>query len=129
MIIEVKNEDTFIPTWNGNDKLPESEQIRVVHRFLLPGEYRKYVHTGPLVMSRETGKLDDKLELVQDQEGITRAVVKKIENLSIKVNGKEKQIKDIASLYNEAVPRALLQEIEIHLLNHASPEVDEDFLS
>ena len=129
MIIEVKNEDTFIPTWNGNDKLSESEQIKVVYRFLLPGEKKKFIHTGPVVLDRETGKLDSKIEFIQDTEGIARAVVKKIENLSISSGGKEKKITSIDALYAEAIPGGLVTEIEMYLLNNASPEIDEAFLA
>lgn len=42
MVIEVRKEATFVPEWNGNRELPESEQIQVVHRFLTPGEKQKY---------------------------------------------------------------------------------------
>jgi len=128
LIIEIKNEGTFIPKWNGNEKLSDSEQMKVVYRFLLPGEKKKFIHTGPIVLNRETGKLEDKVEFIQDTEGIARAVVKRIENLSINIGGKEKKITSIDSLYAEAIPGDLVTEIELYLLNNSSPEIDEDFL-
>ena len=129
MILEIKNENTFVPEWNGNSKLPEAEQIKITYRFLLPGERKKYIRTGPIVLDRETGELDSKVEFIQDAEGIAKSVIKKIEGLSVKTNGKEKNISTVAMLYAEALPSALVQEIELHLLSNASPEIDEDFLA
>jgi len=129
MILEIKNENTFVPEWNGNSKLPEAEQIKITYRFLLPGERKKYIRTGPIVLDRATGELDSKVEFIQDAEGIAKSVIKKIEGLSVKTNGKEKNISTVAMLYAEALPSALVQEIELHLLSNASPEIDEDFLA
>jgi len=129
MILEIKNENTFVPEWNGNGKLPEAEQIKITYRFLLPGERKKYIRTGPIVLDRATGELDSKVEFIQDAEGNAKSVIKKIEGLSVKTNGKEKNISTVAMLYAEALPSALVQEIELHLLSNASPEIDEDFLA
>lgn len=124
MVIDVRNEATFVPTWNGNNELPESEQIRVVHRFLSPGEKQKYYYTEPIELSGDKPKS----RYVQDLTGHVKAVVTKIENLTISVNGKEKKITTGNDLYNIAgVPYMLVAEVERYMMN-AEPEVDEAFL-
>ena len=127
MIIEVKNEDVFIPTFGGNDKLPDGEQIKVKHRFLLPGERKKYIYTKPMQIDKISGKLDSSVEYVQDEEGITKAIVTGLENFKIKVGKKEVEIKTALDMYNNNVPTSLVREIEVNMLL-ASPEVDKDFL-
>ena len=127
MIIEVRDEGVFIPTWNGNAGLPEDEQVRVTHRYLYAGERKKYVHTEPIQLDVKTGEVDGKVNFVQDETGITRALVKKIENLSVKVGGKEVKITTAEQMYKYSLPQALVAEIKTAMLN-ASPEVDEDFL-
>jgi len=127
MVIEVKNEDVFYPTYGGNDKLPDSEKIKVKHRFLLPGERKKYIYTKPMQIDKISGKLDSSVEYVQDEEGITKAIVTGFENFKIKVGKKEVEIKTALDMYNNNVPTSLVREIEVNMLL-ASPEVDKDFL-
>ena len=127
MIIEVKNEGFYHPKFNGNRDLPEAEQIKIIHRFLLPGERKTYLHTEPIKMDIGTGKVNTNVNYIQDEQGITKAILTGIENLKISVDGKEKVIKTALDLYNNPVPNSLVTEIEIYLLN-VSPEVDKDFL-
>ena len=127
MIIEVKKEDTYIPRWNGNREQPEDEQIKVHHRYLMPGERKKYLYTKPLVIDMGTGEVDSKVEYVQDERGIVETLVTKIDNLSISVNGKEQKVTTGKQLYTSSLPQMLVTEIEQYLLT-VSPEVDADFL-
>ena len=128
MIIEVKNKDIFIPTYGGNDKLPDGEQIKVHHRFLLPGERKKYVYTRPVKVDKLKGVVDSNVEAVQDEEGITRAIVTGIDNLNIKCGDTTVKVDTVEKLYGTSgVPKYLLSEIEVNMLL-ASPEIDASFL-
>jgi len=127
MVIEVKNKDVFIPKYNGNDKLPDSEQIKVFHRFLLPGERKKYIYTKPMILDKMTGKLNPSVDFVQDEKGIAQAIITGFENLKISIDGKELEIKTVDEIYTHDVPSTLVAEIESHML-FVSPEVDRDFL-
>ena len=129
MIIEVKNNDIFIPKYGGNDKLPEGEQIKVHHRFLLPGERKKYIYSQPVKVDKLKGEVDSNVEVVQDEEGIARAIVTSIDNLNIKCGKKSVKVDTIEKMYaTSGVPKELVSEIEVRMLL-SSPEVDADFLS
>lgn len=128
MRVEVLDEKVFVPEWNGNNELPEDEQIKVIHRFLKPGEREKFLYMKPIKFHVGDEVNDKEMEYVQDSSGMTKALVKRIENLTLVVNGKEKVIDTAAKLYDtEGVPQMLVTEIEVYMLN-ASPEVDKDFL-
>lgn len=124
MVIDVRKEAVFAPEWNDNRKQPESEQIRVVHRFLSPGEKQKFYYTEPIELSGDKPKS----RYIQDLPGHVKAVVIKIENLTLNIDGKEKKITTGNDLYNVAgVPYMLVAEIERYMMN-AEPEVDAGFL-
>jgi len=127
VIIEVKKEDTYVPRWNGNDQLPEEEQIKVHHRYLMPGERKKYLYTKPIVLDMKTGEVDQRVEYVQDERGIVETLITKIDNLSIKNEGKEQKVTSGKDLYTMGVPHMLVTEIEQYMIG-VSPEVDTDFL-
>lgn len=128
MIIEVKNKDVYIPSYSGNRELPDSEQIKVNHRFLLPGERQKYVYTKDVKVNKLEGTVDSNVEAIQDMKGITKAIVTDIENLNIKCDKKTIKVDTIEKMYiTSGVPQKLVAEIEINMLL-ASPEVDDDFL-
>lgn len=125
MIIEVKKENTFIPEWNGNRNESEDEQIKIVYRYPTVAEKERFLYTKPIKIS-EGGASE--IEMVQDSQGLAKAIIKRVDNLTLWVDDKEKKIKTATDLYSvEGVPGALVREIEMHLVN-ASPEVREDFL-
>jgi hypothetical protein len=128
MIIEVKNKDIFIPVYGGNDKQPEGEQIKVHHRFLLPGERKKYIYTRPVKVDKLKGKVDSNVEAVQDEEGIARAIITSIENLEIKCGDDIVKVDTVEKMYNTlGVPKYLVSEIEVNMLL-VSPVVDAEFI-
>ena len=129
MIIEVKNSDIYIPKYGGNDKLPEGEQIKVHHRFLLPGERHKYIYTEPVKINKLKGTVNSDVEVVQKEMEITKVIVTKIENLNIKSGKTTIKVDTIEKMYSTSgVPKQLVAEIEVNMLL-SSPEVDTDFLS
>jgi len=129
LIIEVKNSEVYIPKYNGNRNADEGEQIRLHHRYLKASERKKYIYTDPVKFDANSGKVTGEVSFHQDQEGLVRALVTKIEGLTLKdEDGKEVEIKTAAQLYDQpGVPQMLISEIESYMLN-ASPEVDSDFL-
>ncbi len=141
MIIEVKNEDVYIPDYKNNikdlkfkgkvikKKLDVKEQIKVNHRFTTPGERKKYIYTKDVKVDKLKGTVDGKVESVMDLEGLTKAIVISIENYSIRKDGKEIKIDTVDKLYDtQGVDESLVARIETGMLI-ASPEVDADFLS
>ena len=128
MIIEVKNKDIFIPTYGGNDKLPDGEQIKVHHRFLLPGERKKFIYTRPIKLDKLKGEVDSNVDIVQDEEGISRTIITGIDNLDIKCGDKTIKVDTVEKMYTTSgVPKYLVADIEVKMLL-VSPEVDADFL-
>lgn len=126
MIIEVKKENEFIPEWNGNRDENESEQIKVIYRYPTVTEKERFLYTKPVKVGKDG---EGEIEFVQDSAGLAKTVIKRIENLTLNIDGKEKQIKTASDLYSvEGVPGPLVREIEMHLVN-ASPGVDGDFLA
>lgn len=128
MIIEVDNERTYTPAWNNNRQ--GGEPITITHRFLKAGERKKFIYTKPIRLNVGEGTVADEVDYIQDQEGIAKALITKIENLKVKDKKSDKviEIKDINTFYQTSgIPQALVSEIENYILT-ASPEVDTDFL-
>lgn len=129
MIIEVKNKGVYIPDFGDNKTLPEAEQIKVHHRYLLPGERQNFIYTEPLMVDKLKGEVDSKVKAVQDMTGIAKTIITKIEGFSVKAGSKTVKVDSVDKLYNTSgVPYALVSDIEIGMFL-ASPEVDVDFLS
>ena len=116
MIVELKRTDTFIPEWNGNKELPESEQIKFNHIFLGAADRKQYVYNKPIEFS-QSKDIDQvsKLEIVTDGQGIARKCVKSIDNLSVLVDGKTTEVEDIAGFYKYAFSD-LAAELEAYML-------------
>lgn len=118
MKIKVKKTDVYIPRFNGNDE--EKEPIKVHFRFLTSAERSDYIAILPVKVKDG----EPEIELKQDNAGMVRKMVKRIENLEIETEGKTVLIDDTEKLYNtEGVPFALIQEIEGALAS-ASAAVD-----
>ena len=124
MKIHVRKENTFIPTWEGNDKLPKEEQIVFHHRYLKTGERREYIYLEDATMKDiSEGEVMNR-KMVQNAQGITKAIVTKIDNLILVTDGKEQKIETIEAFYEtpDAFP-GLLAEVEANMLN-ATAAVD-----
>jgi len=128
MIIDVCKEKVFIPEWNGNKELPDDEQIKVTHRFLKPGEKKKYLYVEPIeYIYQSDGKVDQrKTRFVQDEKNLALALVTKIENYALRIDGKIVQIDSMQKLYDTpSASSKLSAEIEEYLLN-CEPDIDTD---
>lgn len=121
MKIEVVKEKVFEPSYNGNMDLPGPERVRVYHRFLSAAERNKFIYTKPMKIG---GAESGMVEFVQDEEGISRAIITKIENLELDLDGKSVKIETAKALFEtEGIPSGLVREIEVYCLT-ATPEVD-----
>lgn len=126
MKIVVENEKEYIPEWNGNRD--QDEPITVIHRFLKPGERKKYIYLEPMELTYEGEKQEQRTHFVQKTQELAEVLITKIKNLVIVVDGKETEIDTIKKFYNTpGIPPNLVSEIEAYIMN-ASPEVDKDFL-
>ena len=116
MIVELKRTDTYIPEWNDNKELPETEQIKFLHKFLGAADRKQYVYNKPIEFS-QSKDIDQvsKLEIVTDGQGIARKCVTSIENLSVNIDGKTTAIEDIATFYKYAFSD-LAAELEAYML-------------
>lgn len=119
MILEVAREKTWVPTFNGNDKADEADKVRFVHRFLSPSERRKYYNWHNL---DENNKVRPHIDIT----GHAQAVLTRVENLTLKVDGTEKVIKGAKDLYETpGIPQSLIEEWEAYIVG-ADPQVDTD---
>lgn len=137
MKIYYKQDEIFIPDWNGNKKEKPEDQIKFHHRFLTTEERRQFVYwedytEGQMTVlnamaAAEKMSVDEQIKalerdnrkFVQDSVGIAKAITTKIENLvMVDDKGKEHLIDTIDKFYKapDAFP-ALRAEYEMHCLN------------
>lgn len=126
MIVKCYKDNVYIPKWNANRMLDPDEQIKVYHRYLVPDERDKYFYTQPLKITPETK--DYQIEVVEDKKGCCKAIVTKIENLTIDIGGELVEVDTVNKLYKTAgVDTILVKEIE-EAMSKASPVIDEKAL-
>jgi len=119
MIIQIKKTDVFIPDIEDNLEQPPSEQIKFHFRYASTEERKRYMHVKPMKFrtSKEINDSDMEVEYVQDGEGLAKATVTGIENLSVQNgDGAPKDIKTIAEFYKQPMSKMATQ-LETHLLN------------
>ncbi len=99
MILTTKTTERWAPNWEGNLELPEAERVYVTMRFP-DAEERARIRTirGSYVMpkDKETRDSADAMEIRIDARYdvpyVMRKLVKKIENLTDNVDGREVQL-------------------------------------
>ena len=101
----------FIPTWEGNDKLPENEQIKVSYTRISGQMSSRVVR----VSSDETGYID--------YPYIVQKCVTKIDNLKDENNG---NIDTAQKLLDNVGTAGLVTEVGLHILNDSKlPDGDQ----
>jgi hypothetical protein len=117
MKIKVKRTDIFIPKYDGNRE--DSEPVKVHYRFLTAAERTDFISILPIKIVNG----EPEIEMKQDNAGMVRKMVSRIENLSMEIDGKDTIIDDAEKLYKTpGVPATLIQEIENEMAT-ASAEV------
>ena len=118
MRVSLKRTDTFTPEWNGNQELPEEEQVRFHHKFLGSADRKKYIYTKPIKFSQgdDPSKQISDLEVVTDGRGIAMKTVTSIENLEVEiVDGTVAKIDDVEVFYRYSL-NDLAAELERYML-------------
>lgn len=104
MRIQVKRNDTYVPKWNGNRKLPESEQIKVHYHFLSFEEQERLVSVN-----------NDNKTVINYSGGLA-SQVDSIDNLTVETSdGEEKQIANGKELIAEPAVEKLATELFMYL--------------
>ncbi len=97
MKVNVSRQGIYIPKWEGNRKLEESDQMVVEHEFLSHEQRRRYVHVERPNYSIEVAGKSDK-EIEEQLENQTRMVQFKAwddkEDIAIACKPKIKNLED-----------------------------------
>lgn len=118
MKIKVKKTDSYIPKWNDNDK--EKDPMTVHFRFLTAGERGEFVGVEPVKFHDG----EPEITVKQDNSGLAKKMITRIENFEMEVGTKKVLIDDVTKLYEtEGIPAVLIKEIE-GALSTASAVVD-----
>lgn len=130
MLLEISNEDVFVPEFNGNRDLPEDEQIKV------------YLNM-PTKSIQAAVKPDNKLRMEFDKDGnptggfveaevreeiMFRKMIRSIDNCAYKSNGKVvhvREAKDLAGVPVQYSP--LVDEISKELQRRLFRQESEDY--
>ena len=129
MIVEVKRDDVFVPEYNGNRNEHSESQIKVHYRFLAAGERKRYVYRNDTEVYGDAGTAEKsdagfRMKIVQDRPGLVRAMVTRIDNYGVSVDGSITNVVAASDLYTViGVSQELVTEIEQAMVD-ASPEVD-----
>jgi hypothetical protein len=76
--IKLARTDTFVPKWNGNRELPESEQVKIEYRFMTCEEEEKYSALRPVFSADKTEVRDVTIDVHTHANEIWDACVKKV---------------------------------------------------
>lgn len=82
MKVRVSREETYIPKWNGNDKLKADEQIRVTYKLMTPEQEEQW---STLYFRRDDD--DFRMDVETHANAIWKECVVKVEGL-LDENGK-----------------------------------------
>lgn len=107
MKVKLSRTNTFVPTWNENDELPEEEQIKVHYKYLTTEDRNNFVIYS------------NNMSVASIAKEVFLKSVEKIENLYIEVDGEEveatpEQIIDMPDMYE------LFSEISTEIITASS---------
>jgi len=114
MQIHYKKSDIFIPESYDNKKQPEGEQVKFYHGFVTTAQRKEFVYVEPHTqgkvtiltsMYKEEMNEDEQVKMlekndrkiIQDGDGIARAITTKIENLEM-VDDETKKVHKIDTI-------------------------------
>jgi hypothetical protein len=103
MKIKLSRTDVYIPKWNGNRSLPDSEQVKVEYRFMTCEEEERFSLIKPVYNMAEGKAQEITVNYDLHANDIWDACVKKVSGL-FDENGVEltepKKIRAIPGMYN-----------------------------
>jgi hypothetical protein len=80
--IKLSRTDTYIPKWNGNRKLPTSDQVKIEYRFMTCEEEEKYSALRPVFSSDKSEVRDVTIDVHTHANEIWDVCVKKVDGLT-----------------------------------------------
>lgn len=81
MKIKLARTDVYVPKWNGNRSLPDSEQVLIEYRFMTCEEEEKYSSFRPVFSSDKSEVRDVTIDVQTHANEIWDACVKKVSGL------------------------------------------------
>ena len=103
MKIKLSRTDIYIPNWNGNRSLPESEQVKVEYRFMTSEEEERFSLIRPVYNMADGKTQEIAVNYDIHANDIWRVCVKKVNGLQDE-NGAEiadpKKVAEIPGMYS-----------------------------
>lgn len=103
MVIQVSKTKTFIPKFNGNESLPQNEQITVILKNPTVAMREKLIPPPQMVGRTGANGTTDGVEyqiFTPDKKRILMEMVQQITNCAYEENGAEKPISNTTELLN-----------------------------
>jgi hypothetical protein len=120
MVINISTKNEFIPEWNDNKK--STEPIKIFH-FAPTYAMKTRLVPNPKIMFKvgENGSYQGgEMAIEVDNSKFVKEMVISIENLTLKIDGKEKNIKTVSELFSKDSPallQGLIDEIGMYFSN------------
>jgi hypothetical protein len=103
MKIKLSRTDIYIPNWNGNRSLPESEQVKIEYRFMTCEEEERFSLIRPIYNVSDGKTQEISINYEAHANDIWRTCVKKVNGL-VDETGAEiidpKKVAEIPGMYN-----------------------------
>jgi hypothetical protein len=115
MKLTFKEINVYIPSWNGNKKLPETEQIKISWRYPSAEEVKEIRKpSDPKTVVRKGKIVADEMEMSVKLDDLfaIRTLITKIENLNVL----NKDVTDGAELLKTPGLNGLVQEISTEIM-------------
>ena len=103
MKVKLSRTDIYIPNWNGNRSLPESEQVKVEYRFMTCEEEERFSVVRPVYNMAEGKTQEITVNYDLHANDIWRACVKKVSGLQDEAGveiTEPKKVADIPGMYS-----------------------------
>lgn len=103
MKIKLSRTDIYIPKWNGNRSLPESEQVKVEYRYMTCEEEERFSVLRPIYNMAEGKTQDVAIDYKTFANDIWKACVKKVSGLQDEAGAEiteSKKVADIPGMYS-----------------------------
>ena len=103
MKIKLARTDIYVPRWNGNRSLPDSEQVKVEYRFMTCEEEERFSVVRPVYNMAEGKTQEITVNYDLHANDIWRACVKKVSGLTDEAGAEitdPKKVADIPGMYS-----------------------------
>ncbi len=102
MKIKLARTDTYIPKWNGNRSLPDSEQVKIEYRYMTCEEEERFSKIRPVYNMAEGKAQEITVNYDLHANDIWKVCIRKVNGL-LDENGAEvtdpKKVADIPGMY------------------------------